>query len=288
VNARRKGYPLFHNPDLPLVSIVTPSFNQADYLEETILSVLEQDYENLEYIVVDGGSTDGSIEIIQQYASQITSWVSETDMGQTDAINKGFSIASGDIFAWLNSDDTYRPGAILEAVNFLREHPEVGMMYGRAYYVDEQGSPVARYPAGLTSYQGLRRGVTTIPQQTMFFRSTLWEMVGPLDPSFFYAMDYDLWVRIASVTHLAFHPVLMANFRLHGDSKSLTQANRCWPEMMRVHFRDGGTKLSVLYMKYLIRRVLEPIMPWRIKIKRILFKVANGSGNKTPERISTH
>jgi glycosyltransferase involved in cell wall biosynthesis len=260
------------------VSIVTPSFNQVDFLEETILSVLEQDYENIEYIVVDGGSTDGSVDLIKKYAPRITSWISETDLGQTDAINKGFSMARGDIFAWLNSDDTYRPGAVSEAVGFLKDHPEVGMIYGKAYYVDEQGTPVARYPAGLTSYQGLRRGINTIPQQTMFFRSTLWGMVGPLDPTFFYAMDYDLWVRIAAVTPIAFHPVFMANFRLHGDSKSLTQAYRCWPEMMRVHFRDGGTRFSVLYLKYLIRRVVEPIMPWRIKIKRTLFKLGNGSG----------
>jgi glycosyltransferase involved in cell wall biosynthesis len=260
------------------VSIVTPSFNQVDFLEETILSVLEQDYENIEYIVVDGGSTDGSVDLIKKYAPRITSWISESDLGQTDAINKGFSMARGDILAWLNSDDTYRPGAVSEAVGFLKDHPEVGMIYGKAYYMDEQGTPVARYPAGLTSYQGLRRGINTIPQQTMFFRSKLWGMVGPLDPTFFYAMDYDLWVRIAAVTPIAFHPVFMANFRLHGDSKSLTQAYRCWPEMMRVHFRDGGTRFSVLYLKYLIRRVVEPIMPWRIKIKRTLFKLGNGSG----------
>jgi len=263
--------------DLPLVTIVTPSFNQADFLEETILSVLEQDYGNVEYIVVDGGSTDGSLEIIKKYADRITSYISEPDMGQTDAINKGFSTASGEIFAWLNSDDTYIPGAIREAVDFLASHPEVGMMYGKAYYMDELGSPVARYPAGETSYRGLRRGINTIPQQSMFFRSALWGMVGPLDPTFFYAMDYDLMVRISSVTPIAFHPVFMANFRLHGDSKSLTQAYRCWPEMMRVHFRDGGTKYSIIYLKYLIRRVVEPVMPWRIKIKRLLFKFGNGS-----------
>jgi hypothetical protein len=148
------------------------------------------------------------------------------------------------------------------------------MVYGKAYYIDEKSKPVALYPAGQTDYLGLRRGKTTIPQQTMFFRSTLWEMVGPLDSSFYYAMDYDLWTRISAVSPIAFDQEFIANFRLHSASKSLNEANRCWPEMMRVHFRDGGSRLSILNMKYLIRRVVEPIMPWRIKLKRLFFSLS--------------
>jgi glycosyltransferase involved in cell wall biosynthesis len=260
----------------PLVSIITPSYNQAEFLEETINSVLGQDYAPFEYIVVDGGSQDGTLEIIKKYEGRITRWISEPDYGQTDAINKGFSLATGDIFAWLNSDDTYLPGAVSEAVSYLQSHPHIGMVYGKAYYIDEQSRRVALYPAGETDYRRLRRGVTTIPQQTMFFRSELWKMVGPLDTSFYYAMDYDLWVRISEVTPIAFHEVFMANFRLHGGSKSLNEANRCWPEMMRVYFRDGGRRLSILYLKYLIRRIVEPVMPWRIRIKRALYRLTSG------------
>jgi glycosyltransferase involved in cell wall biosynthesis len=131
---------------LPLVSIVTPSFNQAPFLEETIKSVLEQDYPHIEYIVMDGGSTDGSIEIIKKYASplenfrhSIHAWVSEQDQGQTDAINKGFARAKGDILAWINSDDTYNPKAVGEAVLYLMENPDVAMVYADCNFIDEQG-----------------------------------------------------------------------------------------------------------------------------------------------------
>lgn len=252
---------------LPLVSVVTPSFNQAAFLEDTIRSVLDQDYPRIEYLVIDGGSTDGSQEIIRRYQDRLAYWSSERDQGQTDAINKGFDMAQGDVFAWLNSDDTYRPGVIGEVVAYLRSHPEIGMVYGHAYYVDAEGQILAPYPTGSTDLRGLRRGVTTIPQQAMFFRSKLWRMVGPLDPSFYYAMDYDLWVRIAEVTPIALHRRPWANFRIHETSKSLMAARRCWPEMIRVHFRDGGSVFSLLYLKYLIRRLVEPIMPFRMKFR---------------------
>jgi hypothetical protein len=186
-------------------------------------------------------------------------------------------MATGDILAWLNSDDTYLPGAVSRAVQFMTLNPHIGMVYGKAYYIDEAGEPVALYPAGPTDYKGLRRGINTIPQQTMFFRSILWGMVGPLDPSYYYAMDYDLWTRIAAVTPIYFHDRFMANFRLQGASKSMNEANRCWPEMMRVHFRDGGSRFSVLYLKYLIRRIVEPVMPLRLKYRSLVYRLRKKS-----------
>ena len=259
--------------DLPLVSIVTPSFNQAPFLEETIRSVLEQDYPRIEYMVVDGGSSDGSVSIIKKYADQLAWWVSEVDQGQTDAINKGFSRAKGHILAWLNSDDTYAPGAVSAAVKFLQANPDIGMVYADCNFIDEKGQVIGKFGAAQTSYRRLRRGYVHIPQQTRFFRAGLWHTVGPLDPSFYFAMDYDLWTRIASRAKIQYlRGQTWANFRMHTSGKSIVADDRCWPEMLRVHYRDGGHFFSVIVAKYYIRKLIAPWWNWRrrkvLKIKK--------------------
>jgi len=253
-------------PHLPLVSFVTPSFNQAPFLEETICSVLEQDYPHIEYILVDGGSQDGSTEIIQRYADRLAWWVSEPDQGQTDAINKGFRRARGDILAWLNSDDTYLPHAISQAVEFLQANPQAGMVYGDANLVDGGGNVIGKFPSRQTDYRRLRRGYVHIPQQAAFFRTSLWQQVGPLDPSFYFAMDYDLWVRLARLAELCYQPRLWANFRLHDTGKSVIADDRCWPEMLRVHFRDGGSWFSILVFKATLRRLVYARLPLRLRL----------------------
>jgi len=262
----------------PLVSIVTPSYNQVQYIEETIQSVLNQDYPAVEYIIIDGGSTDGSVEIIQRHARQnipeltnlngkrVSAWVSEPDQGQTDAINKGFTSAHGEILAWLNSDDTYLPGAISEAVAYLQAHPEAGMVYGDANLVDEVGNVIGKFPARQTDYRRLRHGYVHIPQQTAFFRANLWRRVGPLDPTFYFAMDYDLWVRLARLAPLHYNPRLWANFRLHGAGKSIVSDDRCWPEMMRVHYREGGHWFSPLVFKAKVRPLIYSWFPLRLRL----------------------
>ena len=260
------------NAGMPLVSVVTPSFNQGHFLEETICSVLNQDYPHIEYILVDGGSTDESQEVIRRYASRLAWWVSEPDRGQTDAINKGFGHARGEILAWLNSDDTYVPGAISSAVSYLQEHPKVGMVYGDANLVDENGVVIGKFPARQTDYRRLRRGYVHIPQQASFFRSSLWQRVAPLDPTFYFAMDYDLWVRLAKLAPLHYHPQLWANFRLHGGAKTSVSDDRCWPEMLRVHRREGGSWLSWLVFKAKIRPLVYGWLPlsWRMRIRQLL------------------
>jgi glycosyltransferase involved in cell wall biosynthesis len=268
--------------DLPLVSIITPSFNQARYIEATIQSVLSQDYPRIEYLIVDGGSTDETVEIIKKYALESDSllsksqkqasgfqmhrvawWVSEQDQGQTDAINKGFGHANGQILAWLNSDDTYEPGAVSAAVKYLLDHPDVGMVYGDCNFINEGGQVIGKFGSAQTDYRLLRQGYVHIPQQTMFFRAEWWKQVGPLDPSFYFAMDYDLWTRLAAHTELKYVPQTWANFRLHTTGKTITADDRCWPEMIRVHYRDGGSFFSVIVAKYYIRKIIAPFWNWR-------------------------
>lgn len=259
---------------MTLISIVTPSYNQARFLEATMRSVLEQDYPGIEYIIMDGGSTDGSVEIIKKYSDRLAWWVSEKDQGQTDAINKGFARAKGDILAWINSDDTYQPGALRAVAEYFAAHPEIGLVYGDANYIDEAGNISGRFPAAQTDYERLRRGYVHIPQQAAFFRADLWKKVGPLDPSFYFAMDYDLWVRLAAQGPIQYVPQTWANFRIHGAGKTSVADDRCWPEMMRVHYRDGGGPFSIINAKYLLRRLTGPLWPWRMRLQKILKRQA--------------
>lgn len=246
----------------PLVSIVTPSFNQREFLEETILSVLNQDYPAIEYFVIDGGSTDGSVEIIEKYQDRLSGWISEPDQGQTDAINKGFERSQGEIMAWLNSDDLYHPGAVQGAVNFFRNNPDIGLVYGDTDLIDSDGRKIGKFNAQQTSYQRLMRGGVYIPQPAAFWKRDLWEKSGPLDPGFFFAMDYDLWVRFAKLAPIQYNPQLWSSFRIHGEGKTTVSDDRCWPEMRKVHKREGGSVFSPFMAKYIIRRFLGPAWNW--------------------------
>jgi glycosyltransferase involved in cell wall biosynthesis len=253
---------------LPLVSIITPSFNQANYLEATIQSVLGQSYPHIEYIIMDGGSTDGSVDVIKKCEGKLGYWESVKDKGQTDAINKGFNRAKGDILAWINSDDTYaNSNAVADAVNFLIAHPEVAMVYADCNFIDEQGKVIGKFASRQTDYAKLRTGYVHIPQQTMFFRAKYWKELGPLDPSFYFAMDYDLWVRIAKHAPIQYLPgKTWANFRIHTSSKTNVNDERGWQEMLRVHYRDGGSFFSPIVAKFYLRKIIGPL--WRFRIRR--------------------
>ncbi len=249
----------------PLVTIVTPSYNQAAFLEHTIRSVLAQDYPHIEYIIVDGGSTDGSVDILRKYEKHLAWWVSEPDRGQSHAIRKGFERARGDILAWLNSDDLYTPYAVREAVEFLERHPDVGMVYADALYIDEEGYVLGKFPAAQTDYRRMMRGYVHIPQATTFFRASVYREVGPLREDMYYAFDYDLWVRIAKRYPIRYVPRLWAYFRIHLNSKTVAGDDRCWPDMWRVYREQGGGLLSIMALKYVVRQAIGPWWRWRRK-----------------------
>ena len=251
--------------ELPLVTIVTPSYNQAAFLERTMLSVFNQDYPNIEYIVMDGGSTDGSAELIRRYSDRLAYWESVKDKGQTDAINKGFARAHGQILAWLNSDDVLYSHAVREAVAYLTAHPECGMVYGDCDFIDADDKVIGRFNAKQTDHRRLTQGYVHIPQQASFWRADLWYRVGPLDDSIYFAMDYDLWLRLAEVSQVKYLPGAKpwAAFRLHADAKTIAEDDRCWPDMLRIHKRNGGSVFSLIYAKYCLRRLLGPLIRWR-------------------------
>ena len=253
--------------NLPKVSIITPSYNQGQFLEASILSVLEQDYPNLEYIVVDGGSKDKSVEIIRKYQDRLTWWVSEKDKGHADALNKGFSRATGEILAWLNSDDIYFPSAVSEAVSILTSHPKVGMVYGDAELIDDSGITVGQFASKQTNYRQMLRGSVHIPQATTFFRADLWRQVGPLDLSLFFSFDYDLWVKFAKVSEILYVPKRWAKFRIHEAGKTIVNDDRCYPDMLRVLEREGGSWFSMLRLRMYARKIMYSWMPWKFRLR---------------------
>jgi hypothetical protein len=222
----------------PLVSIVTPSYNQGRYIEETIQSVLNQDYPNLEYIVVDGGSSDNTIEILKKYEGRLT-WMSEKDRGQADAINKGFHMAKGEIVAWLNSDDTYLPGAVCKSVQYLEAHPEVGMLYGEGYHIDEDGEVIERYYTEPFDYHRLSE-LCFICQPTVFLRAEVVRTIGPLDITLDYCLDYEYWMRIAKRFRIAYLDKYLANSRLYLDTKTLSKRVEVHQETLQVVKRHYG------------------------------------------------
>ena len=228
----------------PRVSIVTPSYNQARYLEATILSVLAQDYARIEYIVVDGASTDGSVEIIKKHKVNLAYWVSEKDSGQADAINRGLARASGEILAWLNSDDYYLSSAVSAAIRIFEENPDVAMVYGDLLAVDENGRTI-----NLLKYEQLTLEdllcFQIIGQPAVFFRRAAYEKTGGLDPTFHYLLDHQLWIRLAQQGRILHVPQIWAAARYHADAKNRAKAAEFGHEAFRIlDWANGQPALS--------------------------------------------
>jgi len=208
---------------MTLVSIITPSYNQAKYLEQTINSVLNQGHPHIEYIVVDGVSTDGSIEIIRKYEDKLTYWVSEKDKGQAEAINKGFARATGEIIAWLNSDDYYLPGAVSSAVNTFRENPDVVLAYGNMLAVNEHGKTFNALKYKQLTLEDLLC-FQIIGQPAVFMRRSALQKTNGLDPAFHFMLDHHLWIRIAQQGRILHVDQTWSAARYHPEAKNRAQA----------------------------------------------------------------
>jgi glycosyltransferase involved in cell wall biosynthesis len=214
--------PLHRQDDMkayPKISIVTPSFNQALFLEGTIKSVLDQGYPDLEYIIIDGGSTDDSVNIIKKFQAGISYWVSEKDSGQTEAINKGLKRVSGDIWAYICSDDTYTPNAFAMCVRAF-EDSEVDVVYGDCNFINEDDIVTRIKKPGPFSRKKLLRG-NYLYQPSVFMRKWILDDVGPFTPSLQYAMDYEYWLRLSDRVKFRYVSYPFSNYRLHTASKSM-------------------------------------------------------------------
>lgn len=206
---------------IPKISIITPSYNQGQFLEETILSVLNQDYPNLEYIIIDGGSTDNSVDIIKKYEGRLAYWVSEKDQGQTHAINKGFKRATGEVVNWLNSDDLLEQGALVILAKEIEEGPTSDFYFGDFSVINSEGIKLFSRKSGPYKFNTLFWGRQLSCQPAVFFRRKLLENIGYLDESLDFCMDTEFWIR-AACKGAQFHQIssTLGIARMHGDAKT--------------------------------------------------------------------
>jgi glycosyltransferase involved in cell wall biosynthesis len=242
---------------LTLVSIVTPSLNQAEFIEETIRSVLGQDYPNIEYVVVDGGSRDRTLEILLRHEDRLR-WTSGPDGGQSDAINRGFAATTGEIIAWLNADDRYLPGAIRAAAEAFMQDASIDLVYGQAVLVDRAGNRLGstRYgePWNLRDLVGR---TNYIQQPAAFFRRAAFNAVGGLQVDLHYVMDYDLWIRLGSRGGVRFLPQVLAEVRIYPETKTASGGLQRFQEMERMIRRHGRRNVPADFEGQMLRALLQ-------------------------------
>ncbi|MDR3491459.1 MAG: glycosyltransferase family 2 protein [Gammaproteobacteria bacterium] len=247
----------------PTISLVTPSFNQGEFIERTILSVIEQKYPALEYIIQDGGSNDNTQEVIQKYASSLKYWDSQKDNGQSHALNLGFEHATGEIMAYLNSDDILLPGTLAYVANYFTSNPNIDVIYGHRILIDEHDHEIGRWVLPPHNSKVLK-WADYIPQETLFWRKSIWDKAGAqIDESFKFAMDWDLLLRFQKAgARFARLPRFLGAFRIHSHQKTSAQISKVGvDEMHRLRTRSHGRQVSHIEIKrniipYLIKHII--------------------------------
>ena len=259
---KTRGNTEFHiENDLPRITVVTPSFNQGYFLEDTILSVLNQAYPNLEYIIIDGGSSDGSVEIINRFGDGLSYWISEKDNGQSSAINKGWQRATGEILCWLNSDDYLLPGTLFRIAEIFKKHPDAGFIHANAIRIDQTGQPSGEPLGGhFDLHASLIQSKNPVAQPATFIARKALDEVGLLDENLHMSMDWDLWIRIAARYPVYYFDENWAAFRVWPGAKGSTIADTSSPDHLRsvrkliLHGRSQkiplGIKLKALSANY--------------------------------------
>ena len=242
----------------PKVSIVTPSYNQGQFIEATIKSVLAQTYKNIEYIVIDGGSTDQTMEIVSKYRDQIDIVVHEKDKGQSDAINKGFKAGTGDLVGWINSDDILYPDCVERIVNMYREHPDGSVFYGSTmHHIDEAGKVIAIRHLPIPDRNFLLSNNYNLVQQGSFYPAKLVREVGYLNEDIHYCMDLDLWLRLLKHGPIYACVQPISGFRIWGETKTSTGGSKFLHNIRETLLKHGASPLSknVLRTKYYCLKV---------------------------------
>jgi glycosyltransferase involved in cell wall biosynthesis len=232
------------------ISIVIPSFNQGIFLEETIDSILNQDYSNLEIILIDGGSTDNTINIIEKHEKYFKYWVSEKDSGQSNAINKGLKFASGEIFAWQNSDDKYLPGTFQHIDEIMTRDDKIDLVFGGWSFIDENGRVISSRKLNNYSLRKLHAGRKVPPQPAVFFRRSAILKWGGINESLHQTMDYDLYLKIANMNNLFITSRVLGEFRIHQNSKTVSGKPIQFKEMQSTRNENLGSIASILDRLY--------------------------------------
>jgi len=260
--------------NLPKVSIITSSYNQGQFIEKTILSVLKQNYPNIEHIVIDGGSTDNTLEILRKYPHLV--WISEPDQGQSDAVNKGIKMATGEIIGWLNSDDVYLENAIFTAVKVFEEYSKVSVVYGNCYYIDEKDQVIRKFISGKFNLKRLLNcGYCYIPAMSTFIKKKVFDkMEEAINTNLKYCMDYDLFIRIAKTGFkFQYIPKFLSSFRRSQSNTTTVNISEMRKESFEVSKRYGGG-IFELYIRCLVTKIYLVFPRVTNFIRKIRYKVS--------------
>jgi len=250
---------------LPKITIVTPSYNQGQYLEQTILSVLRQQYPNLEYMVLDGGSTDNSVEIIRRYADKLTYWKSAPDKGQSAAIADGFALASGDIIGWLNSDDMLMPNALINVANAFLAAPEICAVTGRCVIIDTDGKPFAVSIPIIRCWRSMLYLGSGFYQMATFWKKSAYEAVGQLNAEMYFSFDADLFLRLRKYGQIEAINSYLAAYRSHKKSKTTTNQRIMRAENRMIQKNYSNVNDITVILSHVAKR-LRPVQRIRNRV----------------------